>query len=230
MDLGAYEFQNTPFIEVQPTNQTAPFGQPSLSYSIVAVGPGTLTYQWLFNGTNLGSATNSTLTLNFLQYSNAGTYSVVVTNGFGATLSSNAVLMVVPPTPPTFVSQATNQTVPVGSNVTLTVLATGAPSPAYQWYFNGVALTNDSHYIGTTGTNLQVSGVQTSDTGNYLVIATNIGGAATSLVATVTVLTPPALILQPVSQTLPQGSNVVFTAGVSGDAPLNDQRCFYHRF
>jgi hypothetical protein len=226
VDLGAYEFQNTPFIEVQPTNQTAPFGQPSLSFSIVAVGPGTLTYQWLFNGTNIGSATNSTLTLNFLQYSNAGTYSVVVTNGFGATLSSNAVLMVVPPTPPTFVSQATNQTVPVGSNVTLTVLATGAPLPAYQWYFNGVALTNDSHYTGTTGTNLQVSGVQTGDTGNYFVIATNIGGAATSLVATVTVLTPPALILQPVSQTLPQGSNVTFTAAVSGDAPLNDQWFF----
>ena len=115
MDLGAYEFQNSPFIEVQPTNQTAPFGLPSLSFSVVAVGPGTLTYQWLFNGTNIGGATNSTLTLNFLQYSNAGTYSVVVTNGFGATLSSNAVLTVVPPTPPSFVSQPTNQIVPAGT-------------------------------------------------------------------------------------------------------------------
>ena len=226
VDLGAYEFQNTPFIEVQPTNQTAPFGQPSLSFSVVAVGPGILTYQWQFNGINIGGATNSTLALNFLQYSNAGTYSVVVTNGFGATLSSNAVLTVVPPTPPTFVSQTTNQIVPAGTNVTLTALATGAPAPAYQWYFNGVALTDDSHYIGTTGTNLQVSGVQTSDTGNYFVIATNIGGAATSLVATVTVLIPPALVLQPVSQTLPQGSNVTFIAGVSGGAPLNYQWFF----
>ena len=226
VDLGAYEFQNSPFIEVQPTNQTAPFGLPSLSFSVVAVGPGTLTYQWLFNGTNIGGATNSTLTLNFLQYSNAGTYSVVVTNGFGATLSSNAVLTVVPPTPPSFVSQPTNQIVPAGTNVILTALATGAPAPAYQWYFNGVALTDDSHYTGTTGTNLQVSGVQTGDTGNYFVIATNIGGAATSLVATVTVLIPPALVLQPVSQTLPQGSTVTFTAAVSGGAPLNYQWFF----
>ena len=226
VDMGAYEFQNTPFIEVQPTNQTAPFGQPSLSFSVVAVGPGALSYQWQLDGTNIVGATNSSLTFNFLQYSNAGTYSVVVSNSFGSLFSSNAVLTVVPPTPPSIVSQPTNQTVPVGTNVALTAMATGAPAPAYQWYFNGMMLTDNSHCTGTTSTNLQISNAQTNDTGNYFVIVTNIGGAATSAVATVTVLVPPAIAVQPASQTLPQGSNALFAAGVFGGAPLNYQWFF----
>ncbi len=226
VDMGAYEFQNTPFIEVQPTNQTAPFGQPSLSFSVVAVGPGTLSYQWQLDGTNILGATNSSLTFIFLQYSNAGTYSVVVSNSFGPLFSSNAVLTVVPPTPPSFVSQSTNQTMPVGTNVTLAALATGAPAPAYQWYFNGLALAENAHYTGTTGTNLLVSNIQTSDTGNYFAIATNVGGAATSAVMTVTVLVLPAIAVQPASQTLPQGSNATFTAAVTGDAPLSYQWFF----
>ena len=226
VDMGAYEFQNTPFIEVQPTNQTAPFGQPLLSFSVVAVGPGTLSYQWRFDGTNILGATSSSLTFNFLQYSNAGTYSVVVSNSFGSLFSSNAVLTVVPPTPPSFVSQSTNQTVPAGTNVTLAALAAGDPAPAHQWYFNGAALADNLHYTGTTGTNLLVSNVQTSNTGNYFVIATNVGGTATSAVMAITVLIPPAVTLQPVSLTLPQGSNAIITAAVSGDVPLNVQWFF----
>ena len=227
VDLGAYEFQNFPFIELQPASQTVPFGTPSVSFSVVAVGPGTLTYQWMFNGTNIAAATNSTLTLNFVQYSQAGNYSVVVANSFGSALSSNAVLTVILPTPPSFVSQpATNQTVPVGTNVTLTASATGAPPPAYRWYFNGAPLSDNSHYTGAAGTTLQVSNVQTNDTGNYWVVATNTGGAMTSSVAAVAVLLPPAITMQPVSQILPQGSNVTFTAAASGGAPLSYQWYF----
>ena len=227
VDLGAYEFQNSPFIEIQPVSQTVPFGQPSVSFSVLAVGPGTLTYQWLFNGTNISGATNSNLVLNFVQYNQAGNYSVRVMNSFGATLSSNAVLTVVAPTPPAFVSQpATNLTVPVGTNVTLTASATGTPSPAYRWYFNGAALSDNSHDTGTTTGMLQISGVLTNDTGNYFVVATNTGGAATSSVAAVTVLMPPAITLQPVSQTKSQGTSVTFNAAASGGVPLSYQWLF----
>jgi len=227
VDLGAYEFQNYPFVEIQPTNQTVPLGQPSVSFSVFAVGPGTLTYQWRFNGTNVVGATNSTLTLTFVQYSQTGNYSVSVANSFGSALSSNAVLTVIPPTPPSFVSQpATNLTVPTGTNVTLAASATGAPPPADRWYFNGAALSDNSHYTGTAGTTLQVSNVQTNDTGNYWVVATNTGGAATSSVAAVAVLIPPAITLQPLGRTLPQGSNVTFNAAASGGAPLSYQWYF----
>jgi alpha-tubulin suppressor-like RCC1 family protein len=227
VDLGAYEFQNFPFIEIQPVSQTVPFGQPSVSFSVFAVGPGTLTYQWLFNGTNMSGKTNSTLTLTFVQYNQAGNYSVVVANSSGAAVSSNAVLTVVPPTPPSFVSQpVTNLTVPVGTNVLLAVTVTGAPPPAYLWFFNGAALSDNSHYSGTTNFTLQVLNVQTNDSGNYFVVATNTGGPATSSVAAVTVMMPPAITLPPGSQTVLQGSNVTFNAAAAGSAPLGYQWLF----
>ena len=226
VDLGAYEFQNSPFIEIQPVSQTVPFGQPSVSFSVFAVGPGTLTYQWRFNGTNVIGATNSSLTLNFVQYSQAGNYSVVVANSFGSTLSSNAVLTVVPPTPPSFATQPAGQIVPMGTNVKLTASATGAPPPAYRWYFNGAALFDNSHYTGTATGTLLISNVLTNDTGNYFAVATNTGGSMTSSVAAVTVLIPPTITLQPASQTLPHGSNATFNAVASGGTPLSYQWWF----
>src|SRR5208283_4626488 len=221
VDMGAYELQNTPFIAIQPADQTVPFGQPTVLFTVVAVGPGTLAYQWQFNGANISGATNFTYTLDFVQYTNAGTYSVLVTNSFGSVTSSNSVLTVVPPTPPSFTTQPSNQTVvAVGTNVSLTAIATGAPAPGYQWYFNGTALMDGPHYYGSAGTSLQIFNVQTNDTGNYFVIATNVGGAATSLVAAITVMVSPAITMQPASQSVVQGSNALFTAAVSGDAPL----------
>ena len=223
VDIGAYEFQNYPFIEIQPTNQTVPFGEPSVSLSVLAVGPGTLTYQWRFNGANISGATNSTLTLTFVQYSQAGNYSVVVVNSYGSVTSSDAVLTVVAPTPPAFVLQPTNQTVAVAATISLTASATAAPAAAYHWYFNGAELADDSHYSGSATANLQVSNTTTNDNGNYFVVATNTAGGATSLVAVVSVLTPPSITLQPADQTVMQGSNAIFTAAASGDAPLSYQ-------
>ncbi|EEF60886.1 immunoglobulin domain-containing protein [Pedosphaera parvula] len=223
VDMGAYEFQNSPFIEIQPLSQTVPYGQPSVSFNVVAFGPGPLSYQWQFNGTNIPGATNTSLTLALAQYSDAGNYSVFVTNSYGAALSSNAVLTVVPPTPPGFVSQPADQTVPVGTNITLAASATGAPAPAYRWYFNGTALSDGSHYSGTGSSTLQILNVQTNDTGGYFAVATNIGGAATSFVASVTVLLPPSITSQPANQMQTQGSTASFMAAAAGSPPFSYQ-------
>ena len=53
-------------------------------------------FQWSLNTTNIASATNATLTLTNVQFSQAGNYSVQVTNSFGATNSAIAVLTVNP--------------------------------------------------------------------------------------------------------------------------------------
>jgi hypothetical protein len=56
-----------------------------------------LTYQWFFNSTNnVGVSTNDILTLLNIQPGQAGTYSVVVANTFGAVTSSPAMLQVIP--------------------------------------------------------------------------------------------------------------------------------------
>jgi len=82
-----------PVITQQPTNQTVVAGGTA-SFSLAASGAQPLIYQWSFNGTNISGATNTSLILSNVQFSQAGTYMVLVTNLFGSSLSSNAMLIV----------------------------------------------------------------------------------------------------------------------------------------
>ncbi|HEV2695783.1 MAG TPA: immunoglobulin domain-containing protein, partial [Verrucomicrobiae bacterium] len=83
-----------PFIVVQPQNVTNAPGQ-NATFTVVVGGTGPLTYQWYFNTNKpVANATNSTLTINNLQTTNVGAYSVAVTNAAGAAASANAFLTV----------------------------------------------------------------------------------------------------------------------------------------
>ncbi|MER3470004.1 MAG: hypothetical protein C4330_01385 [Chitinophagaceae bacterium] len=81
-------------ITTQPQSQTACAGANVL-LSVSAVG-GNLTYQWQFNGTPITGATANTLTLNNVQTSNSGNYTVVITGTCGTVTSSVATLTVNP--------------------------------------------------------------------------------------------------------------------------------------
>jgi uncharacterized repeat protein (TIGR03803 family) len=80
-------------------------GAPA-SFSVGAVGDTPYLYQWQFNGSNLfngpafSGVTGSTLTVASVLTSNAGTYSVIVSNLLGSTNSASAVLSVIPVTAP----------------------------------------------------------------------------------------------------------------------------------
>ena len=84
---------NLPSILQQPSNQIALPGD-TVTFSVQANG-GTapLYYQWWFNGTNnLAAATNASLTLTGAALTNAGNYSVIITNNAGSVTSSVASL------------------------------------------------------------------------------------------------------------------------------------------
>lgn len=85
-------------------------------------------------------------------------------------------------TAPAFTTQPLAQTATVGGSVTFTAEAGGTPAPTYQWRRNGVNLA------GATNATLTLSAVQSTDAGNYSVIATNTVGNATSATVTLTVL------------------------------------------
>jgi len=86
-----------PSILTQPTNNSA-FSGTAISFSVAAAGTSPLTYQWIFNGTNdLLGQTTSSLPLANVQSSNAGNYSVTVSNAFGSITSSIATLTVLTP-------------------------------------------------------------------------------------------------------------------------------------
>jgi hypothetical protein len=87
-----------PQISVQPTNRSVVAGDPA-DFSVVASGTAPLSYQWLFEGTNLAGATSSRLLLHSVSPADAGQYSATVLNPFGAVTSLTAVLTIVPPPP-----------------------------------------------------------------------------------------------------------------------------------
>ena len=160
------------------------------------------------NGTNLvkngtlkwptiSGATTNTLTISNAQTNNSGNYTVVVTNIAGSATSSIAVLLVTN-IPPAITVQPTNQAVAVGANVTLAVTATGTAPLSYQWQVNGTNLVNSGGQISGATTNiLNISNVQTNNSGNYTVVVTGPGGSVTSSVAVLTVASSPVILTQP---------------------------------
>jgi hypothetical protein len=87
-----------PVIITQPKNLAVIIGN-NAAFTVVATGCPSVSYQWYFNGTNLLSgATNPSLTLNNVQTTNVGGYSVVVSDPSGSTNSANALLTVISPT------------------------------------------------------------------------------------------------------------------------------------
>ena len=104
-DVGALVGPRPPQIVAQPANQTVTLGGTA-SFNVGASGSNPLFYQWHKDGTNLldggrisGTVSNRLTIVNVLT-NDAGLYSVVVTNDFGSTNSSNAALTVEIPQPP----------------------------------------------------------------------------------------------------------------------------------
>jgi hypothetical protein len=87
-----------PILQTSVVSQTAELGSLVL-LGVDATGAAPLVYEWAFNGTNGISevTTNSVLRLTSVDFSQAGTYSVVITNAFGAVTSAPAILSVIPP-------------------------------------------------------------------------------------------------------------------------------------
>ena len=86
-------FPTAPIITAQPSSQTVTAGA-NVQFSVTATGRPAPTYQWNLNGTAISGATSATLSLNSVQSSNAGTYTVAVTNSAGTVTSSQATLTV----------------------------------------------------------------------------------------------------------------------------------------
>ncbi len=84
-----------PTILSPPQSQTVAIGS-STTLRVTAGGSDPFTYQWQFNGTNIAGATSNSLTLIGLQFTNAGSYTVVVANSVGIATSPAAVVNVNP--------------------------------------------------------------------------------------------------------------------------------------
>jgi hypothetical protein len=173
-----------PVITAQPTNQTVIVGQAA-TLSVGATGAQPLNYQWFFGSNSIVGQTNSALVLNDVQLTNAGIYSVTVTNSYGSTISSNAILTALAPA--TIITQPTNRTVYVGGTASFGVAASGTLPLGYQWNFNQTNIAN------ATNTMLVLTNVQLNQAGIYTVLVTNRVNSILSSNAVLAVNLPPAL-------------------------------------
>ncbi|NPA69126.1 MAG: T9SS type A sorting domain-containing protein [Chlorobi bacterium] len=79
-------------ITENPQNKNANIGE-TVNFSVTAEGDN-LTYQWQKDGNDISGATNTNLTLNDIDFDDAGNYSVKVTGTCGTEISETAVLSV----------------------------------------------------------------------------------------------------------------------------------------
>jgi uncharacterized repeat protein (TIGR03803 family) len=179
-----------------PTNLVA----GSVTFTVASNGTLPLSFHWFKNGTiplsnggQVTGATSGSLTLSALTLANSGSYSVVVTNTFGRTTSTVAVLTVVQG-PKIITAPPSSLALLQGQELSLKVTASGG-NLIYFWrtnyvinnVTNNVDLINGGFVSGAGASNLVINPASITNSGSYTVVVSNSIGAATSGVCVVTV-------------------------------------------
>ncbi len=210
-----------PSITADPQDQQILVSQTA-SFSVLASGTSPLFYQWYYNTDSLlTNDTSSSLTITNAQLTDAGGYSVVVSNTYGVVTSAVAQLTVSTPDAPSIITQPQDQTVSAGDTASFTVEAGGSEPFSYQWYYNTNTLVD-----GATDSTLILTNVQPGEAGLYSVIVSNLAGTITSSNAMLNVSTnavAPVFTSQPASQVVLSGSTATLTAFADGTAPISYQ-------
>jgi len=213
-----------PSIATQPVSRTVNVGQTA-TFSVVATGTGTLSYQWKKNGNGIGGATSASYTTPAASASDNGAQFTVTVTDQVSNVTSNAATLTVNG-PPSIIAQPVSRTVAVGQTATFSVTAAGTGTLAYQWKRGGTPIG------GATSPSYTTPATTTSDSGaQFTVTVTNSAGNVTSNAATLTVNAAGTLILN-ASQTSLNFSNVnigsnsalpvIFTNGGNSDVTISN--------
>jgi len=187
-----------PSINYAPPSQTQIAGNTTM-FTVIAYSVVQPSYQWFKDGQAIPGATSAQLTLTNVQMSDAGNYSVTVTNSAGSVTTVPCMLTVlstssVPPvstvpsaptelTAPNIITQPTAATIKRGNAVTFTVAAGSTVPMTYQWERNGAKLRNGGGISGVLTRKLSLSRVTMANAGNYQVVVSNSAGNVTSAAA-----------------------------------------------
>ena len=91
-----------------------------------------------------------------------------------------------------------------------TVVASSGTTMTYQWFKEGAAIP------GATTATYSILHATISDQGNYYARITNAGGTVQSVTATLTIVGPPSITAQPVTQTATQGQSISLSVQANG--------------
>jgi hypothetical protein len=218
---GPYPGGTMPAIVAQPQNSTVVAGSAA-SFTVQASGSPPLAYQWFHGTEQIFGATAATLQLVGATPADGGDYSVVVFNGAGYVLSSNATLTVLVPAaitrqPANVIMKGSNAPGIYGhtfSNATFTVQATSSSTLTYQWRKNGINIA------GATSPTLVIQNATLANVGSYDCIITDAVGPITTLAADLVVNIPVLITQHPQSQVALVGDTVSFRVFSSGTEPF----------
>jgi hypothetical protein len=179
---------NAPQVTTQPQSVSITYGNGT-QLSVIASGTAPLSYQW-YNGSSPNTAnpinggTTSSLAVTPVATTS---YWVKVTNtcGSGGTANSNTATVTVNCAAPVINIPPGNKTITQGSSTSLTVLASGGPGLAYQWY-QGTS-GNTSSPVTPGGTSSAVTVSPTSSTSYWVRVSVTGCGSTDSTSATVIV-------------------------------------------
>ena len=153
-----------PTIITPPASQTVTQGFGA-TFTVLAGGTAPLSYYWRKGTTMIGGPVGPAFTIASAQLTDAGSYSVIVSNSAGTVTSSAATLTVQAARLAPFISVAP---------ATFTVTAGGTAPLRYQWWYSGESLA------GRNSQTLSLAGVQPANVGTYYVVVANAFGSVTS--------------------------------------------------
>jgi hypothetical protein len=208
---------NTPAtIATQPIGQTVCVGTNVILSTSVNNDATTPSYQWSFNGINIGvqqnpTATSATFIINNAQTSSTGQYSCTIRSACQPNgITTNAVQITVNPAT-AITTQPQSATVCEGSPASMSVVAVGG-NLTYQWRRNTVNI------FSATSSTYSIPSVQATDAGSYDVI---VGGSCAPLsvvssAATLVINSNARITQQPTAQTSCVNGVVTFTTTATG--------------
>lgn len=175
IDSAAAQLNGGPAVLAPPQPQTVVDGSP-VTFNVVAIGAGNLSYQWRRGTSDIVGATGPSFSLPAATLSDGGNYSVYVSNAQGNVTSAGAALTVSPSAPVIGSIVATyGRNVPVGSNTELSIPVTAGTKPLiYQWKFNNGNIPN------ATNSTYFISNAQPGQSGTYSVSVGNLYGSTPS--------------------------------------------------
>ena len=170
-------------ITLQPVDRSSLAGLTN-SFSVAAVGTGTILYQWRKDGTNLLGAgvTLATLTITNSQAVNQGVYTCLITDDLESVLSNPATLTIV--TKPAYTLNPIAQTVVERGTVSFSVAASGSVPISFRWRSNGLTFVpgNGFFVVGPSNSTLVLTNVGLGyNNSQFSAVATNIAGSATGV-------------------------------------------------
>lgn len=124
--------------------------------------------------------------------------------------------------PPEITVQPQSRTNNAGTSAAFSVTLTGTQPFGYQWRRDGAILSDADNIVGSQNGTLTISSLKRADEASFDVIITNMAGAVTSMVATLTVIDP-AINAQPFSRTNVPGDFATFSVTAGGTTPLHYQ-------